>query len=319
MNMIKIKFFLVFSLTFALFQAYAPAQQQYTYHFLNLNADARSSAMAGNFVAFENDVNTIFYNPAGLATLDGSKASVGFFKHLMDINSGTASYSQKYKDVGYIGAGIRYVNYGSFDKYDEYFNNLGTFGVNDIALSVGYANRYMENLKYGVNVKLIFSSIDEYQSYGAAVDLGAMYTIPDQKMTLGASILNLGTQLKTYNGVRERLPLDVRIGMSKRLDYLPLTFNIGFSNLADEYDKFFERFKNVIVGGEFDLNEYVLLRAGYDNAARQNLETGSSKGIAGFSAGIGIKFKETYRLDYAFNSFGHIGSVHRINLAFDLK
>ncbi|MCE1165894.1 MAG: type IX secretion system protein PorQ [Bacteroidetes bacterium] len=317
--MVKIKSFAVILFVFLLFQAVSTAQQQYTYQFLNLNTDARSAAMAGNLVAVENDVNTIFYNPAGLATLDGKKASVGFFKYLMDINSGNAAYSQKFKDIGYFGAGIRYINYGTFDKYDEYFNNVGTFGVNELALSLGYANTYMQNFKYGVNVKLIYSSIDEYKSYGAAVDLGAMYSFPEQKFTIGASLLNLGTQLKTYYGTRERLPLDLRIGGSKKLDYLPLTFNFGFSNLADDYDKFFERFKNVIVGGEFELNEYVLLRAGYDNALRQNLKTGSSTGIAGFSAGVGIKFKDTYRLDYAFNSMGHVGSVHRINLAFDLK
>ncbi len=318
--MVKIKILAVIIFVFSVFQAVSNAQQQYTYQFLNLNPDARSAAMAGNLVAIENDVNTIFYNPAGLATLDGKKASVGFFKYLMDINSGNAAYSQKYKDIGYFGIGVKYINYGTFDKWDEYFNNLGTFGVNELAVSLGYANVYKTNFKYGVNVKFIYSAIDEYKSYGAAIDAGAMYNFPEQKFTIGASLLNLGTQLKTYYGTKEKLPLDLRIGASKKLDYLPLTFNFGFANLADDYDKFFERFKNVIVGGEFDLNEYVLLRAGYDNALRQNLKMGTStNGIAGFSAGIGIKFKETYRLDYAFNSLGHIGSLHRINISFDLK
>jgi hypothetical protein len=294
------------------------AQQQNTYDFLKLNVDARSSSMAGSFVSVENDVNTIFYNPAGLATLEKKQASVGFFKYLMDINSGNASYSQKYKDIGYIGAGIRYINYGTFDKYDENFQNIGTFGASDIALSLGYANIYKENFKYGANAKFIYSSYDVYNSVGIALDLGALYSFPEQRMNFGVSILNLGTQVKKYGSTGETLPLDIRIGMTKTLEHLPLTVNIGFANLANSYDKFFERFKNIIVGGEFILSDYVLLRLGYNNAERLNFKTGTNLGIGGFSAGLGIKFTDQYKLDYSFNSLGNIGSAHRFNIGFNL-
>jgi long-subunit fatty acid transport protein len=294
------------------------AQQQTTYDFLNLDVDARSSAMAGSFVAVNNDVNTIFYNPAGLATLNGKQASIGFFKYLMDINSGNIAYSQKYKDIGYFGAGIRFVNYGEFEKYDENYENIGTFGANELALSLGYANTYKTNFNYGANLKLIYSSIDEYNSMALALDLGAMYTQPESKFNAGISLLNLGYQIKKYQNTNEKLPLDLRIGINKTLENLPLTVNLGFSNLLDEYDKFYERFKNVIIGGEFLINEYVLLRVGYNNLQRQNFKTGTSLGISGFSAGIGIKFSETYKLDYSFNSLGKVGAAHRFNIGFNM-
>jgi len=294
------------------------AQQQNTYDFLNLNVDARSSAMAGSFVSVDNDVNAVFYNPAGLATLKGKQASIGFFKYLMDINAGNASYSQKYKDIGYFAAGVRYVNYGTFDKYDENYQSQGTFGASDLAISLGYANAYKENLKYGANVKFIYSNIDEYSSVGLALDLGALYMFPEQKLNFGLSVLNLGTQVKKYSSTTESLPLDIRFGMTKSLEHLPLTVNLGFARLADTYDNFFERFKNIIVGGEFTLNEYVLLRVGYNNVERKNFKTGSSIGISGFSAGFGIIIGDNYKLDYAFNSLGNIGAAHRFNLGFNL-
>lgn len=310
----------IFAIVFILFSAVniVTAQQQNTYDFLNLDVDARSSAMAGSFTAVNNDVNTIFYNPAGLATIEGKKASVGFFKYLMDINSGNIAYSQKYKDIGYFGAGIRYMNYGSFEKYNENYENIGTFGANELALSLGYANRYKENFNYGANIKLIYSSIDEYNSMALALDLGAMYTNPESRFNAGISLLNLGYQIKKYQNTNEKLPIDLRIGISKALENLPLTVNIGFSNLLDEYDKFAERFKNVIVGGEFTLNDYVLLRVGYNNAERQNFKTGTSLGISGFSAGVGIKFNENYKLDYSFNSLGKVGAAHRFNIGFNI-
>jgi hypothetical protein len=295
------------------------AQSITTYNFLKLDVDARSSSMAGSFVSMENDANLIFYNPAGLATITSKKASVGFFKYLLDINSGNVAYAQQYKDYGYFGVGVRYVNYGSFDKYDDDLNNLGTFGANDIALSLGYANKYKDRFNYGANLKLIQSKYDEFSSTGIAVDLGGLIQFPEEMMSVGASLLNAGVQVKSYMDTKEKLPMDMRVGVTKRLEHLPLTVNFGLCRLTDDYDKFFERFKNLIIGGEFNINEYVDLRIGYNNQQRQDLQTGTSIGLVGFSAGLGIKYEDKYFLDYSFNSMGKIGSTHRVNIGFNLK
>jgi len=307
--------FLFFTVQFS----FLYAQSITTYNFLKLDVDARSSSMAGSFVSMENDANLIFYNPAGLATVTTRKASVGFFKYLLDINSGNIAYTQKYKDYGYFGIGVRYVNYGSFDKYDEDLNNLGTFGANDIAISLGYANKYADRFNYGVNLKIINSKYDIYTSTGVAVDLGGLIQFPENMMSVGASLLNAGTQITSYMDTKEKLPMDLRVGITKRLEHLPLSVNFGLCRLTDDYDKFFDRFKNLILGGEFNINEYVDLRIGYNNQQRQDLMTGTSIGLAGFSAGLGIKYEDKYYLDYAFNSLGKIGSTHRINIAFNLK
>jgi hypothetical protein len=295
------------------------SQSLTTYNFLKLDVDARSSSMAGSFVSMENDANLIFYNPAGLATLKNSRASVGFFKYLLDINSGNVSYGQKYKDYGYFGIGIRYINYGTFDKYDEDLNQQGTFGANDIAISLGYANKYLDRYNYGVNLKYIQSKYDEYGSSAIAFDLGGLVQFPEYMMSVGASLLNAGTQIKSYIDTKEKLPMDLRFGVSKRLEHLPLTVNVGLCRLTDDYDKFTDRFKNLIIGGEFNVNEYVDFRIGYNNQQRQDLKTGTSIGLAGFSAGLGIKYQDKYFLDYSFNSLGKIGSTHRVNVGFNLK
>lgn len=312
----KIIFFIIIILSF-IPRVYP--QTKTTYNFLKLDVDARSSSMAGSFIATENDVNTLFYNPAGIATLKNSQVSAGFFKYLLDINSGNAAFAMKYKDYGYFSAGIRYVNYGSFDKYDENFNNVGTFSANDLAFSLGYANVYEDKLFYGANVKLIYSGIDEYTSSGLAVDLGLLYKISDYDASLGISLLNLGTQMSSYLDTKENLPLELRFGGSKKLEYLPLTFNFAFNNLAEETDEFIDRFKNFSLGGEFILSDYFNLRLGYNNQQRQNLKTGSSIGIGGFSAGIGFRYEEKYHIDYSFNSMGKIGATHRINLRYILE
>jgi long-subunit fatty acid transport protein len=293
------------------------SQSDKVYNFLNLGVDARSSALANSFVSVPNDVNSIFYNPAGLTTIATSQASVGFFKYLLDINSGNAAYGQKYKDIGFVGAGIRYVNYGNFKKFDEQSNEIGTFGASDLALSLGFAKNINEKISYGVNVKFIYSNIDEFSSSAIAADLGMLYNAPLDKLSAGISLLNLGTQISKYASTSEDLPLNLTLGASKALDYLPLTLSVAFGNLTQKEDKFFDRFKNFTIGGEFVLNDYVNLRLGYNNQQRQDLKTGSGLGLAGFSAGLGVKVNK-YRLDYAFNSMGNIGATHRVNLNFSL-
>lgn len=295
------------------------SQNNTTYSFLNLDAGARASALAGSFSSNTNDVMSIFYNPAALSTLNKSQVNAGFYKYLLDINAGNAAYSQKLKNSGYIGAGIRYINYGSFDKFDEQSNNLGTFSANELALSLGYSNVYSKNFHYGINMKFIYSGIDEFTSTGLAADIGLLYLIPSTQWNFGLSLLNAGFQLSEYNTTKEDLPVDLRVAVSKKLEHLPLNIHFEFDNLVSYEENFFDRFKNLSIGGEFDLSDYVQFRLGYDNSLRQDLKTGSSLGIAGFSAGFGIKFLESYSLDYSFNSMGNVGSTQSFNIGYNWK
>lgn len=80
-----------------------------------------------------------------------------------------------------------------------------------------------------------------------------------------------------------------------------------------------QRFKSFSIGGEFSFSENVAVRIGYDNQQRQDLKLGTSLGIAGFSAGIGIRILGKYQFDYALNSFGKVGSMHRFNLGYSFE
>ena len=295
------------------------SQNNTTYNFLKLDIGARATALGGSYIAATNDINSIFYNPAALSTLSDKQASIGFFKYLLDINSGNIAFGQRYKDAGYFGGGIRYINYGSFEKFDEQSNNLGTFAANELALSLGYSNLYKDNFHYGVNLKYIYSKIDIYSSSAIAADFGVMYIIPATMWNFGLSLMNVGTQITEYGSTKEDLPIDLSIGFSKRLEHLPLRVHFEFSDLTANADDFVGHLKNLSVGGEFDFSDYVKFRIGYNNGQRQNLETGSSLGIAGFSTGLGVKFLDYYTLDYAFNSLGKIGSTQRLDLAIAFK
>lgn len=283
------------------------------FSFLRNDASARAAALASSFTTVTNDPNAIFYNPACLAAISGNRGSIGFFKHLMDINAGSASYSTEIPDIGRFGAGIIYTNYGSFTETDDAGTETGTFSANDLALSIGYATSVDEHVFVGGAIKFIYSGIAGYTSTAAAADIGILYTIPDSRLAFGASMRNLGAQLSTYNGTREDLPLDVTIGASVIPKGLPLLLNIGFHRLTDDAPTMGERFRYFTVGGEFTLSKVLQFRVGYDNARRKDFKIGSSADMAGFSAGVGIVVS-SYRIDYAMSSLGKAGILHRISL-----
>lgn len=282
------------------------------FEFLRIPVNARAAALGGTFVTVRNDPTIMFYNPGGLSTIEHPSASAGFVKHLLDINAGYVTYAQSYDDLGTFSAGVVYLNAGSFERTDKFAQSTGSFGAADLAVSVGYANTY-DNLHYGASAKVIYSYIDTYNASGLALDVGAQYYIPDQQVSLGISVLNLGTQLSSYGEQTEPLPLDVKIGVSKKLEHLPLTVMLNFHKLTEEQEDFLSHFRSFSLGGEFQFSDVFRARVGYNNEMRRELKIGTTAGLAGFAAGFGLNIS-SYALDYAFTSFGKIGAMHRVSL-----
>ena len=288
-------------------------QDKGTYSFLRNDIGARAAGLNGSFVSMTNDPNVLFYNPGALTSLTESKGSAGFVKYLLDVNGGYLSYSKSFQGIGSVGAGILFTDYGSFTQTDESMNTLGTFGARDIAVIVGVGRSIDEVTSVGVNLKIIYSSIAEFSSSALAMDIGILYQIPSQNITLGASVLTLGTQLKTYYGTKEPLPLDIKIGITKRPEHLPVLLNLDFHHLADQQSDIASHYSAFSLGAEFLISVSVRLRLGYYNQQRIELKLGTSANLAGISIGGGIVLGE-YLIDYAFNSYGKIGSLHRISI-----
>jgi hypothetical protein len=291
------------------------AAENPTFMFLRNDQGARAAALGGSFVSMTDDPNAIFYNPSALATLQQAQLSLGFFKHLLDINSGHLSYAEEILDFGFVGAGITYINYGDFTRTDELGNKLGTFTANELSASVGYAGLISPGVSYGASVKFIYSGIAEATSTAMAIDVGGLWSFPEQRMTLGVSLLNIGSQLDPYYFTHERLPLDLKIGATIQPEHLPLLLNLNFHKLNESASDPIRRLRAFSIGGEFLLSDNVRARFGYNNERRRDLKIGTSTGMAGFSFGAGF-ITGGYQIDYAFNSYGRIGSLNRISLAF---
>jgi hypothetical protein len=186
-----------------------------------------------------------------------------------------------------------------------------------LAVLIGYTNEFSDNFYYGANAKVIYSSIADKSSSGIGVDLGINYELPEQKLNLAAAVLNLGAQISSYINTKEDIPLDVIVGVSKRLENLPVRLSLDFHQLNKDRDEIYQHFKGFTVGAEFYLSEVFTLRFGYDNERRSEMKIGSSSGIAGFNGGLGVKVSE-YVFNYGYSSLGSIGAMHRIGLSTSL-
>ncbi|HOV92653.1 MAG TPA: type IX secretion system protein PorQ [Candidatus Kapabacteria bacterium] len=294
------------------------AKSENTFNFLRLAGNARSSALAGSFICIENDINAIYFNPATLWTVEDRDFSVTFLKHTLDINSGNASYKLPVEWMeGKFAAAATFTNYGSFDYADKEGIKGGTFSASDLDLAFYYSNKIDTNFFYGAGIKFIYSGIEKYSSTALALDLGILYKLKDGRTNIGVSLLHTGFQLSSYSGESENLPIDLRIGFNHHLIGLPLLFNFNFHHLADNTNKFGDRFKNFSVGGEFYIGENVDLRIGYDNQVRNVLTNNVSKGLSGFNAGVGIKTKYL-DFDYGFSQYSSAVNLHRFSISLNL-
>ncbi len=309
---------LLFLIAAAGLSATLSAQQSVSpYDFLRIDVNARAAALSGSFVSMKDDPNVLFYNPAALGTLSGPKVSASYLNYLMDVGIGSLSFAQNIDGIGNIGGGVTYINYGSFTRTDENLNELGTFEAKELAIIAGIAAHYDKEILFGANIKYIYSSIAEYSSSALAFDLGFLYDVSSQNLSIGVSVLNLGTQLNRYMGTAELLPLDIKFGITKRPEHLPINLNLDFHRLNEKGDKFWDRFSAFTVGAEILMSESLRLRAGYNNKQRKDFKTGTSAGIAGISMGAGIIVKN-YQFDYSFNSFAKDIGMHHISLGINL-
>lgn len=288
-------------------------QETYVFDFVRNDASARSAAMGGAFVTVLDDPVGLFYNPATIASTDSSQVSFTFFKHLLDINSGSVAIATELDQVGHVAFGVNFTSYGSFDRTTRESNVSGEFGASDLLVSAGWGADLGEGFSAGLSGSAMFSTIDDAGASALALGGGLTYVDTARRLVAGMSILHIGSQLSSFGEDTEPLPVDLKLGISHRLKGLPLLVALNFSRLLDEQTEFVDRLASFSIGGEFTISRPLRLRLGYNNRTRQDVPFGTTKGLSGFSGGVGVVIAG-YRFDYGFNPLDRIGGFHRVTI-----
>ena len=309
--------------------------------FLNLTPAPRAASLGGtNISTFDHDVNFAYQNPALANDSMHQQASFSIANYLADITYGYASYAHHFDGIATFHTGVQYLSYGKMIEADVFGNQLGNFSASDLAWVVGGA--IQKNLfRFGANLKVINSNISGFRSHwGLGMDLGGAYISEKGNFTAGMAFRNIGFSLTRFNVAEEvntGLPFEMSIGISHRLEHMPLRFSVTATNLQTPnlifYDKdappeidlsgepietsfpFFDNlFRHFVFGTEFLISKGFNIRAGYNHMRRQELRSANRAGISGFSFGAGIKIK-MFRLDYGLASFHAVGPTHQFMVA----
>jgi hypothetical protein len=281
----------------------ASARGTSAFQFLQLGVGARPAAMGETFAGVAGDVNSIYWNPAGLAGLAAGELSLTHALWLEDITYSNIAYGRPALG-GTVGLAFSILGTGDIRKAD----NTGLQLNDDYSLSdkmglVSYA-RWFGDLALGASFKYINSGIEDESAHAYAVDLGTLYSgfRPwGRKLGLGLSAQNLGTKVK-YVSEAEPLPVLIRAGGA-------LELSKGLLAAADL--DYLEKNINVHAGAEYTLRLGSLAlaaRAGYKS------DTVKEQGaLSGVTAGFGVNWAD-YKFDYAWNSFTDLGATQRISL-----
>ena len=294
------------------------------YRFLDLPVSSRIAALGGNNISVsENDVNFIFQNPALLTSQTDKVIGLNYANYLADVNFGSAVYGMNFGEKNFWAFGVQYLDYGQFLYKTETNQNSGGgdvetfFGAKDMALYVSYARPLTEKVTVGGTFKPIFSSYEQYSSFGMAIDLGASYVNKEKLFSAGFVLRNIGTQLKGYYSDEdgqhyEPLAFDMQLGITQQFRHAPLRFSLTLNNLHQwnlayqstnqrntsinpnnrESEKigFFDMaFRHAIIGAEFVPNGNFYVSVGYSHRRRQELSINGFRSLSGFSVGTGIK------------------------------
>jgi hypothetical protein len=322
--------------------AYSQVGGKSAYQFLNLITSPRQAALGGKTVTiYDEDVNQVHFNPATINEEMDNHLAINFGSLFKEVTYGTASYAHTFHNLQTFHAGVNYVNYGNFDGYDAYGQSTASFSGSEIALSGGYAYTVPNtDLHIGANAKLISSTLEKYNSFGGAIDLGAIYTDKERNINWGLVLRNIGTQFTTYSGTKENVPFEIIFGFSQELEHVPIRWHLTLENLQ-QWDVAFSNpartqssidgvttpekvstinnaLRHVILGVEFFPKKAFNIRLGYNFRRGEELRILEQRAFSGLCMGFGIKMYKL-KFNYSYSRYTLAGNTSLFGLTINFK
>ncbi|SCY90397.1 type IX secretion system protein PorQ [Flavobacterium caeni] len=312
---------------FAVSVAYGQIGGKSVYRFLNLTTSPRQAALGGKVLTiYDYDVNQAHFNPAAINPEMDNRLSLNYGSYFGEVTYGTASYAYVYdRHVQTFQAGVNYVNYGSFDGYNEDGEQTASFTGSEIALSFGYSyNIPFSDFYVGASAKLISSSLESYHSFGGALDIGAIYIDEDNDINYALVVRNLGMQFTKYEQQNENLPLEIMAGISQEMENVPIRWhltlenlqqwNVSFSNPAraennidggstpEKVGFFNNALRHLIIGAELFPKRGFNFRVGYNFRRGEEMRILEQRHFSGICVGVGLKMGRL-KFDYSYSRY----------------
>lgn len=318
---------------------YGQAVRKYSNEFMNIGVDAAALGMSNAVTANTNDVNSGYWNPAGLIGLEEDQIAIMHASYFANIAQ--YDYAAYAKPIDSESAwGLSLIRFGVDDILNTTqlidangtidYNRISKFSTADYGLTLSYARKLqLPGFQYGVNAKVIRRIIGNFaNSWGFGFDAGLQFErndwhfglmLRDITTTYNVWSINEAEYNKIKNSVagqNQELPESTEItlpkaqfGMSKKFEFHNETSLLASGNLNMQFTKTNDLFSTDVVsidpaiGFEYGYTDLVFLRAGVGNF--QNVTQIDSTKKIGFQPNIGLGFKyRGIQIDYALTDLG---------------
>ncbi len=284
------------------------------FNFLKIIYSARASALGSAFSAMDKDADGMFYNPGSLVTLQERQFKTTFMNYLSGYQGGSVVYGTKVNAQTAYGFYISYLQSDDIEKTlvtstGDFAGTDGTFGSSDMVAGAVVSKHLSDMVQAGFALKYVRESIDTYSASGVALDIGFQHQPVNPKVRVGIAIRNLGAQLTYFTDSKyhEKLPVVINGGIK-------YAFKPNFQGMFEIVSPVSQNL-SALLGAEYQYNDQFTGRIGYKTNASDWKNGGSLEILSGISAGVGFNW-HYLGLDYAYISYGDLGSVNQISLRY---
>ena len=328
--------------------------RKYSNEFLSIGVDAAALGMSNAVVASTGDVNSGYWNPAGLLKLEDKQVSIMHASYFANIAQyDYAAFGMPIDDRSAFG--ISLIRFGVDDILNTTqlidsqgnidYNRISLFSTADYALTVSYARALpIEGFNYGVNAKVVRRIIGDFaNSWGFGFDVGLQYE-SDNEWKVGLMLRDITTTYNTwtineeeYQKIKDAVPGEnqdlpetseitlpkAQLGLSKKFEFHNEMSLLAAGNLNMQFAQTNDIISTKAVsidpalGFEWGYTDLVFLRAGVGNF-QQITQIDDSKKLS-FQPNIGLGFKyKGIQVDYALTDLGDQSAALYSNI-FSLK
>lgn len=281
------------------------------YRFLELPSSTLAYGLGGvNISAIEDDINSIDQNPGLLGPEIDMQLGVNYMRYVGESNFAGVKFGHSAGEHGAWAAGIQYFGYGTIKGADVNGVLTGDFSPKDMVINAMYAHDISDRWRGGINLKFVYSSYDSYSAMAVATDLGVNYFNPESNLSFSAVVSNLGGQVKRFQDSYDRLPIDVRIGLTKSFGSLPINWSVTAWNLTKWHLPYYDNgdgtddsdpevkdsfgsnlFRHLIFAADFVPSEKFHIGIGYNYKTRTDMATYKRSFLSGFSVCAGLNVR----------------------------
>jgi hypothetical protein len=304
--------------------------------FLGIAVGARAVGMGGAFVAVADDATALYWNPAGISSIQKFTTNLVHTDWLSDLSYNVVGAVLPVSEGQAIGAQVALLSMPDQEitttDQDEQDGSGVFYSAGSMAMSASWAKRFTDRFQLGLTGKYIREWIWHESASTMAVDLGSIYRTDLNDMRIGVSITNFGGKMTmtgrdlihfydadpTREGNNERvlsetstdawpLPMLLRVGVAMEVldndtHRITAALDALHPNDNNEY---------LNVGAEYAWHEQFMVRLGYKSLFLQDSEEGLT---AGFGFRVNTRGGPTFGFDGAYEDFGRFDAIYKYSL-----